>query len=157
MTVKRGLWGEPIPETPEGRDAILYHFFDITKAQQVTDDPVAIEIYKLWRNSNDASVIPSPVGKTVTFAKETYALTPEQRDRFAELVGQSRRQFADSIIENPNWNDLSDELKIQTLAEVYRKGMELGKAQFLSESPALEPKKKPAGFKDLTSSPAVAK
>lgn len=146
LPLKRGLWGEPIPETPNDRSAVIYHFFDITKQRQVTDDPVAIEIYKLWRASNDTEVIPTPPGKSVTFNKQSYTLNAQQQSNLAELVGKARRAYAEAIVSNTEWTDLPAELKIKVLGQVYDKGLEVGKAQYFLSEPKLEPKKKPAGF-----------
>lgn len=146
LPLKRGLWGEPIPETPEGRNALIYHFFDITKGRQVTDDPVAIEIYKLWRASNDTSVIPTPPSRSITFNKQAYTLNAEQQSNLSELVGKARRAYAEAMVSNPEWENLPAEFKIKVLGQVYDKGLEVGKAQYFLTEPNLEPKKKPAGF-----------
>lgn len=147
LPIKRDFWGEPMRETPEGRNAIFYHFFDITKNKQVTSDPVELELYRLWRKTGNANVIPSLPERTATFQKTTYALTPEQYDRYAELIGKQRREITDAIVVNPNFHALSDELKIKRLEEVYRRGAENGKAKFyLEERGKLAPKSNRAGF-----------
>lgn len=146
LPLKRGLWGEPIPETPKDRSAVIYHFFDITKQRQVTDDPVAIEIYKLWRASNDTSVIPTPPGKSVTHDKQTYTLNAEQQSNLAELVGKARRAFTVSMMESPEWRDTPVESKMKALQQAYDTGLAVGKAQYFLTEPKLDPKKKAAGF-----------
>jgi hypothetical protein len=134
LPIKRGLWGEPLPETPKDRNALLYHFFDITKGQQVTDDPVPLELYRLWRKTANTSVIPSPPEKTFTFAKQTYTMTPEQRSRYAELVGTARRGIVDKLVINPLYHKASDDEKIQVLKKAYDFGADRAKRQFWLES-----------------------
>jgi len=134
LPLKRGLWGEPMRETPEGRNAIMYHFFDVFKNKQVTSDPVPLELFRLWRKTADTRVIPSLPEKTITIGGNTYALNASQQSRYAELVGQSRRRITDAIVVNPNFHNLPDEKKIDLLDRVYRAGLEQGKATFWRES-----------------------
>lgn len=147
LPLKRGLWGEPMRETPEGRNAIMYHFFDVFKNKQVTSDPVPLELFRLWRKTGDTRVIPSLPDKVMTVNRQTYPLTAEQQSRYAELVGQSRRQIVDAVVVNPQFHKLSDEDKITLLDRVYRKGQDVGKAQFFQENGSkLVPKPARAGF-----------
>jgi len=148
LPLKRDFWGKPMLETPEGRDAIFYHFFDITKNKQVTSDPVELELYRLWRKTSDTAVIPSLPQRTVTLGGSSYALDPKQYERYAELVGENRRQIVDALVINPNFHKLDDEVKIKLLERVYRDGMERGKALFGREFQGqLQPKAVRAGFR----------
>lgn len=147
LPLKRGLWGEPLPETPKDRNALLYHFFDISKNRQVTDDPVPLELFPLWRKTADAKVFPPLPGKTITVGRQTYALTAGQQSRYAELVGTERRRIVDAVMVNPEFHQLSDEAKIQLLDRIYRAGLDAGKVKFWGEvGPALELKPARAGF-----------
>lgn len=147
LPLKRDFWGKPMLETPEGRNEIFYHFFDISKNKQVTSDPVELELYRLWRKTSDTSVIPSLPTRNVTFAKTSYALDPQQYERYAELVGENRRDIVDAMVINPQFHKLDDEQKIKILERVYRGGMERGKAQFYLEfNGKLKPKAQRSGF-----------
>lgn len=147
LPLKRDFWGKPMLETPEGRDAIFYHFFDISKNKQVTSDPVELELYRIWRKTGDSAVIPSLPQRMVTFAKSSYALEPKQYERYAELVGENRRNIVDALVINPQFHKLSDEQKMNILERAYRDGMERGKALFYREfQGTLTPKAGRAGF-----------
>lgn len=147
LPLKRDLWGKPLRETPEGRNAIFYQFFDISRNKQVTDDPVSLELYRLWRKTANTEVIPSIPTRTVTQDRQTFVLNPEQYSRFSELVGTRRREIVDSVVVNDEFYKLSDEEKIALLKRAYDKGMQAGKAEFMSELTApLTPKPKRSGF-----------
>jgi len=149
LPLKRDFWGKPMLETPEGRDAIFYHFFDISKNKQVTSDPVELELYRLWRKTGDSAVIPSLPQRTVTFGKSSYALDPKQYERYAELVGENRRNIVDALVINQQFHKLSDEQKMDILDRAYRNGMERGKALFYGEAQGnLTPKAGRAGFRE---------
>lgn len=146
--IKRGLWGEPLKETPTGRSPLAYQLLDVTKGQQITSDPKTLEIYRLWRKTDDSKVIPTPVSDRLTIKGSTYMLTPEQQSRLAELVGQKRAEITDSIVTNVNWLNVPDEVKIKMLERVYEKGLEYGKGVFFSENQGkLTQKPAKAGFK----------
>lgn len=148
LPLKRGLWGEPLRERPESANALVREFFDISKADQVTDDPVSLELYRLWRKTADTSVVPTPPEKTLTFARTTYNLSPEQRSRLTELVGNQRRDIVERLVVNPSFHELSDEGKIKMLHRVYDMGSEVGRAKFWMESGGqLTQKPEKAGFK----------
>jgi hypothetical protein len=148
LPLKRDFWGQPLRETPKDRSALFYHFFDVTKGKQVTDDPVNVELYRLWRKTADSEVIPSLVGKTSTFNSQTYPLDAAQQSRLAELVGTQRRQIAEVLVTNPEFHKLSDEQKVSVLNKAYQRGQEIGKALFWKEYQGqLEAKPKKAGFK----------
>lgn len=148
LPLKRGLWGEPLPETPKDRSALLYHFFDVSKGQQVTDDPVPLELYRLWRKTSDTRVIPTPPQKVFTFQSDQYNLTPEQQSRLAELVGQDRRRIVDKMVINENFQRLSDEWKIKMLQKAYDLGDDRARMLFYRENrQQLAPKQAKTGFK----------
>lgn len=148
LPLKRDLWGQPIPETPEGREAFFYHFFDITKGRQVTSDPVPLELYRLWRKTGDNAAIPSIPERNTTVAKTTYALEPAQYERYAELVGGSRREIVDALVINPEFHKLNDEQKLKVLSRAYDAGLERGKGVFYQEFQGkLTPKAGRSGFR----------
>jgi hypothetical protein len=159
LPLKRGLWGEPLRETPKDRNALVYHFFDVFKNKQVTDDPVALELFKLWRETGDTRVIPSLPEKSLTIGENTYQLNAAQQSRYAELVGGARRRITDAITVNPQFQKLQNEQKIDLLDRVYRAGLDQGKAQFWQEiggSSTLTLKPSRAGFKPAVQLPQPA-
>lgn len=147
LPVKRGVWGEPIPETPEGSNPFAYHFLDITKGQQATQDAASVEAYRLWRKYNDPSVIPTPPAASIVVDGERFILTPEQQSEFQRLVGEERKRRADLLVLNPNFTKQDDDYKRRRLTAVYETGLRFGKRKFLREyEDDLKAKGRPAGF-----------
>lgn len=148
LPLKRGLWGEPLRETPQGRDALIYQLFDVSKGQQITSDPVPLELYRLWRKTADRSVIPTPPLRTITVKDKTYPLDAKQYEQLAIAIGKSRKERVDSLFENAFFMELTDEQKIDVLDKAYKKGAETGKKLFLYEyGDKIEPKPAKTGFK----------
>lgn len=150
LPVKRDLFGEPMKQTPEGRNALIYHLFDLSKNQQVTDDPVKLEMYRLWRKTDDASVIPSIPERTITVARDQYNLDPAQYSRYAELVGKNRKLILDNIIKEKDFATAPDEVKVKILDRANQAGAGIGKALFVQEAGALTPRPKKSGFTPAT-------
>jgi hypothetical protein len=147
LPVKRGVWGEPIPETPSGSSPFAYHFLDITKGQQVTRDPASVEAYRLWRRYNDPAAIPTPPASSIEIDGERYVLTPQQQDELGRMVGEQRKRVADALVHNPNWKTLDDETKRRILKRGYETGLRIGKKLFLRDNQTdLEAKGRPSGF-----------
>lgn len=150
LPLKRGLWGEPMRETPEGRNAIMYHFFDVFKNKQVTSDPVPLELFRLWRKTGDSGVVPSipaEQDRVLTVGSRKYPMNAAQYSRYAELVGKARRRIVDAVVVNPEFHKLPDEAKIKLLDRIYRAGLDQGKGQFWQEfGGTLQAKPERAGF-----------
>ncbi len=149
LPIKRDLWGEPMLQTPEGRNALLYHFFDISKNKQVSDDPVSLELYDLWRKTAANEVVPSLPARKITSGNVTYPLNAKQYERYAELVGKNRRQIVQEMVLNPAWQNEDDENKVKLLENAYTKGLNNGRAIFIGETPPNQLIARPpkAGFK----------
>jgi hypothetical protein len=147
LPIKRGVWGEPIPETPQGSNPFAYHFFDITKGQRVTQDAASVEAYRLWRRYNDPAAIPTPPSSSIEIEGERYELTPVQQGELGRLVGEQRKRVADALVANPNWKKLDDDAKRRILKRGYETGLRIGKKLFLAENQAeLDARGRPAGF-----------
>jgi hypothetical protein len=148
LPLKRGLWGEPLPETPKDRNAFIYHFFDVTKGQQITDDPKTLEIYRLWRKTDNTRAIPTPAPNRLTIGGKTYPLNPRQHEQYAIEVGTRRKEIVEELVLNPDFIGLPDENKIKILSSAYDAGADAGKALFWEKhGKELEAKPPKAGFK----------
>jgi hypothetical protein len=128
---KIDLWGEPIKQTPEGRNAVLYHLFDVTKARDISADQTSYDVFKLWQETGDSDVIPSIPSKTQKYDDLKVKLTPLQYERLQKYVGRSRKALVDAYLDG---NEDSNEDKIATLKDLYEEGLQNGKDQFFSEA-----------------------
>jgi hypothetical protein len=147
LPISRDVWGQPVPETPKGSFPWAYHFLDITKNQQVTQDPASVEVYRLWRRYNDSSVIPTPPSARLETEGSVYELNPQQKSDLESVVGGIRKRIVDAYVANPNFQKLGDEQKVGMLKRAYETGLRVGKKQFMLQHGAeLERRNRPAGF-----------
>lgn len=144
----RDLWGRAIPETPEGSNPLIYHLLDFTRNREVSDDPVSLAVYSVWRHTADSRVVPTPPDKSLSIARQTYQLTAAQHNRLQELVGAERYRLVNGVVTRPQWLQAEPEQQAIVLERLYTAGAAAGKAKFLQEFQGeLTAKQKPAGFR----------
>ena len=119
--------GEPIKQTPEGADPVMYNLFDVTKARRAESDPVSNEIYRLYAETDQLSDVVS----TPYYARNRKVTVPKSFS--AKDIVFLRRSGRDySFIKDPEFagskiylsTDLISELMMvsgkQRYAEVQR-------------------------------------
>lgn len=148
LPLKRDVWGRPIRETPDGANPWAYQFLDITKTRRIPNDPLALEIYTLWRRTGNNAIIPTPPDQSVQVANRTFQLTREQQSRLQELTGQARRTMGEALMANVNFINATDEAKVVVLYELWRRSAAIAKLRFLVERGGeLKLKAQPAGLR----------
>ena len=134
MPVRRDLWGSAVEQTPKGSNPWVYQFFNAWKARDIDADPLNTSIYTIWRRTADNSAIPSVPSPSLTWKQKTYdRMSPEQYDRYTELVGNYRRLRAEQEFMRPRFQQGGDERKLKLLQRAYDDGLLVAKKQFVRE------------------------
>ena len=134
MPVRRDLWGSAVEQTPKGSNPWVYQFFNAWKARDIDADPLNTSIYTIWRRTADNSAIPSVPSPSLTWKQKTYdRMSPEQYDRYTELVGNYRRLRAEQEFMKPRFQQGGDERKLKLLQRAYDDGLLIAKKQFVRE------------------------
>ena len=134
MPVRRDLWGEPVRQTPKSENPWAYNLLSASKSRDIDADPLNASIYSTWRRSADNKAIPSVPNPKITYGNKTYErLTPEQYDRYTQLVGFWRRSLAERAYLSGAYQQNGDDARINLLNQAYDKGAEIGKYRFLKE------------------------
>jgi hypothetical protein len=134
LPLKRDLWGEAIPQTPPGRNPWVYNLLDPIRMKAVQADPLNADIYRLWRRTGEERAIPSlPMPNMEVRGVKFEKMTPEQYDRYAQLVGFYRRTLAEKVYMSGAFAKGGDETKIDLLGRAYSEGQKMGKYKFLQE------------------------
>jgi hypothetical protein len=134
MPVRRDLWGEAVEQTPKGSNPWVYQFFNAWKARDIDADPLNTSIYTIWRRTADNSAIPSVPSPSLTWKQKTYdRMSPEQYDRYTQLVGNYRRLRAEQEFMKPRFQQGGDERKLKLLQRAYDDGLLIAKKQFVRE------------------------
>ena len=135
---RRDPLGQAIKRTPDGAQPWMYHLFDPSKSQTITDDPVWIEIGRLYYRvkaspdkvfaSTANDVIPSNPARV---AKGS-AVKPFEYENMMELVGDERMKRVKAIMNDPRYADATDKKKVEALKRAYTKGAKVGRDRFLN-------------------------
>ena len=134
MPVRRDLWGEPVEQTPKSENPWIYNFFSAAKSRQIDADPLNATLYSIWRRTADNQVIPSAINPKITYKVTTFErMTPDQYDRYTQLVGFYRRKLAERAYLSGQFQQRGDEVRINLMKRAYDKGLEIGKYRFLKE------------------------
>jgi len=134
MPVRRDLWGSAVEQTPKGSNPWVYQFFNAWKARDIDADPLNTSIYSIWRRTADNSAIPSVPSPSLTWKQKTYdRMSPEQYDRYTELVGNYRRLRAEQEFMKSRFQQGGDERKLKLLQRAYDDGLLMAKKQFVRE------------------------
>ena len=134
MPVRRNLWGEAVKQTPKGSNPWIDQFVDFWNRREIDADPLNASIYRVWRRTTDNSVIPSVPNPQITYKNRTFErMTPDQYDRYTQLVGYYRRMFAERAFMSGAYQQRGDEARIKFLSEAYDKGLTYAKKRFLME------------------------
>lgn len=130
---KIDLWGEKIKQTPEGRNAALYHLFDVTKAREISADPLSFEVYKVWKESMNNEAIPPIPSQKFIWEGEGAKLTPDLYEKLQIEVGKERTAEVKALLMSDYWTQLSSAEKVEELKAAYESGFDNGKSLFMEK------------------------
>lgn len=134
LPLKRNLWGEGVPQTPPGENPWVYNLLDPIRMRSIPADPLNADIYRLWRKTGNQSAIPSIPSPKIEYAGVEYdKMTPQQYDRFAQLVGFFRRTHAEKLYMSGGFAKADSDRKIDLLNDAYSYGLQQGKHTFMQE------------------------
>lgn len=134
MPVRRDLWGEAVEQTPKSENPWVYNLFSAWNSREIEADPLNASIYTLWRRTADNIAIPSVPNPKITYENRTYdRMTPEQYDRYSQLIGFYRRQASEYAFTHGAYHQGSDEVKLKILKDAYDRGFKIGKYRFIEE------------------------
>lgn len=128
------VWGREVPQTPEGANPIAYNFFDVTKGREVTYDPITLEIYKLFKDTEDGDVVPPKPQRNFTINNVKYRLSPELYEEYSIARGRANRQAAEQLIKSPSFRKLTKEDKVVALRSAYNQIGEEARKRFLAKN-----------------------
>lgn len=122
--IRINVWGEKINQTPPGTNPVFYEFLDPTGTRLATDDPLKVELYSLYRRTNDENALPSIpsiiLNKELFRNKgsERYEFTTSEVNELLMLLGQERTKSLRAVVESEGWSRMSDESQIAVIKKI---------------------------------------
>ena len=137
---KINVWGEPVPQTPEGVDPFIYNFIDPTRPRKVTYDDVTLAVYDLYKKTGKTDGIPQvpdrdlQVFKRRTGQRARFRLDPLLYEEYASAVGKANRQVAEQFLGDKRFRRLIPEEQVKTLSNAYNKASKTARENFIRKN-----------------------
>ena len=127
VPIRVNEWGEDIKQTPEGANPLYYNWFDPTNGRIGTTDPVKVEIYNLFMQTEDPGVIPGvPVEiqsrkLTVPGSDVRVEINADEANKLMKMLGTQRMDVLKGMIESEDWKSYDTETKVVLIKNIYNK------------------------------------
>ena len=127
VPIRVNEWGEDIKQTPEGANPLYYNWFDPTNGRIGTTDPVKVEIYNLFMQTEDPGVIPGvPVEiqsrkLTVPGSDIRVEINTDDANKLMRMLGTQRMDVLKGMIESEDWKSYDTETKVVLIKNIYNK------------------------------------
>ncbi len=140
---RRDLWGKPMTtQIGEGKRSALEVAYSVISPVYISegkDSPIDKELTRLKLG------LEKP-GKRQTILGETMELTPKEFDDYQVLMNITpiigdmnlKQSLDDLVSKNPDYKDLSEEKKKDTIRAIMNKARDVGRARLLEKYPYLE-------------------
>lgn len=143
---KYNIWGDPMKKDNSFK-GILWNMFGFSSFDK---DAIGEPVYQDFKRTGDYNFFPSVPQPDFEVDGEKKQLPREQLDQFQVLVGQARKNYAQPFLADAailtgydkKYSQLSDPEKLEALKEIYKKGYDAGKEQFLALHPEYDTREK---------------
>lgn len=135
--IRVDMWGNPIRRTPEGKNPYFYQFFDITKSREVPKDPLSLEIYQLYKLTQNPKVVPNMPSRIYFDDGIKYEI-PKSIDgnklynEYASKVQKIKRKYAENEFKKSSYKNSSIEKRVERMSNAlskYQNSFEYKKAR----------------------------
>lgn len=104
-----GMFGDPVSQTPKGNNPLLYHLFDITNNERITD-PLALEVFNLMQRTGELKI--GTPSATITIRGKSYTMEQQDYVYLQMLAGRYKRLALNVAVSDPEWKTRKDEHKL---------------------------------------------
>ena len=80
---------------------------------------VAEEIYKLYKDTDNTSVLPKAVGNYITVEGQRFNFNAQEKANFQTKVGQTSVAILEKVLSSSEYKKMTNEQKIKVVAKVY--------------------------------------
>lgn len=94
--------------------------------------PTADEIYSLYKETGNKSVIPPTAPYTVTYKGNTVTLSPEQTAQYQTVTGTIINKSVENLTKNSDYQHMRADEKVEVLNDIYAYAQEKAKDDVIS-------------------------
>jgi hypothetical protein len=139
-TLKRDLWGQPIPRNPEGKNPYLSQFVDVLNVGAKHPDDFKQALLDLFEETYSPDVYPTPPSRNFSLDGVTVRLDPKEYEFLQTATGMYRRAMAEKITSDPRFQseEMIPEAKIIALRTAYEQGSKAGRQALMQQPGFME-------------------
>ncbi len=105
--------------TPGNQNPYVYQFLDVTKASERDADPFKAGLVKIFEESNNPNAYPSMPDRALSVEGVTAKLDPKDYETLQALTGRLRRQEAEPMVLDAEFNSIPAGERVAELEKVY--------------------------------------
>lgn len=90
----------------------------------------AEEIYKLYKQTGDKTIMPRVAGYSLTYKGKNYNLSTEERAKYQKVMGKYVNDNVEKLLSSKDYKKLSDVQKAEIINEIVSDGAELAKEDY---------------------------
>lgn len=120
MNNKLDVLGRPIKQTPDGAGHLTFNLLNPFKTRTGGNDPILMEMERLYNATGDSSVVATPPGRVFQFQGTKYELNDDQLHDLQVRMGAVREQYIKkNVIESKTYESRPDEVKAALWKKIY--------------------------------------
>lgn len=131
LPVAYDTWGNPIQRQDSTGEAVFANLLNPGQLGNSNVSPIDDEISSLYDSTGNASVFPKKASWSYQINGESVKLSNEQYSEFQRIMGQNAYDMASSLINSDTYDALSDEQRVEAIADMYSFADALAKSEVL--------------------------
>lgn len=132
----RNQWGDLNERYPNAGNSVWNVMMNPAFVNRVKNDPVGLEILRVWRETGEAGVIPTRVKPKLKINGVDRELTNEEITDMQQWVGRLTRDFQEQLIQSPLYMRMNEGGKAKMLGEIVTDASSAYKVLFLGDKKA---------------------
>lgn len=116
----------------KGHNSVADAFINPVNYGEENTLPTADEIYSLYKETGNKSVIPPTAPYTVTYKGNTVTLSPEQTAQYQTVTGTIINKSVENLTKNSDYQHMKADEKVEVLNDIYAYAQEKAKDGVIS-------------------------
>lgn len=113
-----------------GNNGVFNVFFNPANFNTGLTTKSAEEIYKLYKQTGDKTIMPRVAGYSLTYKGKDYNLSTEERARYQKVMGKYVNDNVERLLSSKDYKKLSDVQKADIINEIVSDGAEFAKEDY---------------------------
>ena len=139
----RGMWGEPIRQTPKGSDPFIANVLDPLKVRSYNPSREAVFLYNMWKQTRKElgqeaanALLPGRPDPNIKLNGVVYRLDRKQLGQLHFEVGQRQKELLGRAMDSNTFMVAPDDFQREMIARMMSQGSEEGRRAYIQANSA---------------------